>query len=138
MADRRRAGPATLAGRLGAGSAEAGVATVVLPMLVWLATLVAIAAIDLGGYLVAASRAQALADAAALAAATAADPASVGGSGERRATAVVAAGGGRLDACACGAGPEVVVTVSVAVPGLIVPGLGARRVAARASADLAP
>lgn len=138
MAEPRPDAPATVPGRVGRRSAEAGVATVVLPMLVWLATLVAIVAIDLGGYLVAASRAQALADAAALAAATAADPASAGGSGQRRAAAVVAAGGGRLDACACGGGPEVAVTVSVAVPGLIVPGLGARRVAARASADLAP
>ena len=116
---------------------ERGTATVVLPMLVWLATLVALFAIDLGAYLVAASRAQALADAAVLAAVGAA----VDGGPRTPTTSaarVVAAGGGRLERCDCGGGTRSGVVVSVPVPGLLVPSLGASRVSARAEARLVP
>lgn len=116
--------------------AEHGTATLVLPMLVWLATLVALFAIDLGAYLVAASRAQALADSAVLAAvATGVDGS--GRSPSAAAARVVAAGGGRLERCDCGNGRSGVV-VSVPVPGLIVPRLGAGRVSARSEARLVP
>lgn len=116
--------------------AEAGTATLVLPMLVWLATLVALFAIDLGAYLVAASRAQALADAAVLAAVGAGVEGS-GRSPSASAARVVAAGGGRLERCDCGGSGSGVV-VSVPVPGLIVPRLGAGRVSARSEARLVP
>ena len=118
--------------------AEDGAATVMLPMLVWLAALVALFAIDLGAYLVAASRAQALADAAVLAA-VGADVRTSGGSAPASAARVVAAGGGRLERCDCrDGGARALVEVSVAVPGLIVPSLGAARVTARAEARLVP
>lgn len=116
---------------------EDGAATVVLPMLVWLGTLVALFAIDLGAYLVAASRAQALADATVLAAVgVGAD--GVAGSPASAAARVAGAGGGRLERCGCRGGGSADVVVSVPVPGLIVPSLGAGRVSARAEARLVP
>lgn len=118
---------------------ESGIATVTLPMLIWVATLVLIVAIDITAYLVAASRAQALADAAALAAVASDVPGHGTRTGIAEAERVVAAGDGRLEACACAAGSEhAQVTVSVAVPGLVIPSLGAGRVAAEAQAMLAP
>jgi hypothetical protein len=119
---------------------DAGFASLVLPMLLWVATLVAIVTIDIGAYLVAASRAQALADAAALAAVSA-DV--VGGRGVRsprtEAERVVRAGDGRLESCTCAPRSEVATaSVSVSVPGLVIPRLGASRVTADASAMLAP
>lgn len=117
------------------GDGERGVATLLLPMLVWFATLVAVFAIDLGAYLVAASRAQALADAAALAAVAGA---AGSGAGARAASRVVAAAGGRLEECACGGAGRAEVVVSVAVPGLLMPSLGAARVRARSEARLVP
>ena len=121
----------------GAGD-DAGIATVALPMVVWVATLVAVFAIDLGAYLVAASRAQALADATALAA-VASDIRGATRSPLAEARRVAHAGGGSLDRCDCTAGREVArVTVSVEVPGLVLPTLGASRVAADAVAMLAP
>jgi Flp pilus assembly protein TadG len=110
---------------------EAGVATLFLPLLVWITTVAAIVIVDVAAYLVAASRAQHLADAAALAA--------VSGDvrGPRGAAArVVEAGAGSLERCDCVAGRPAEVVVSVAVPGLVIPSLGARRVAASARADL--
>jgi Flp pilus assembly protein TadG len=110
---------------------EAGIATLILPLLVWIATIAAIVVVDVGAYLVAASRAQHLADAAALAA--------VSGDvrGPRGAAArVVEAGAGSLDTCDCVAGRPAEVVVSVAVPGLVIPTLGARRVAAGARAEV--
>lgn len=112
-------------------SDETGVATLFLPLLVWITTLAAIVIVDVGAYLVAASRAQHLADAAALAA--------VSGDvrGPRGAAArVAAAGAGSLESCDCIAGRPVEVVVSVAVPGLVIPNLGARRVAASARAGV--
>ena len=116
---------------------QAGLATVVLPMLLWLATLAAIALIDLGAYLVAASRAQTLADAAALAAVSA-EATLLGTPGAHgEAQRVVAAGGGVLEHCACRPGSHRArVAVSVEVPGLVIPRLGAGRVVAEAAAVL--
>ena len=118
---------------------EAGTASVVLPMLVWLATLAAVALIDLGAYLVAAARAQALADAAALAAVSS-EVTAVASRGPRGdAERVVAAGAGELESCDCRAGSRrASVAVSVEVPGLVIPRLGAGRVRADATAVLAP
>jgi hypothetical protein len=118
---------------------EGGIATIALPMLIWVATLVAVVVIDVAAYLVAASRAQALADAAALAAVSSEIPGSDARSGTAEAERVVAAGRGRLEACDCRRGTEHAhVRVSVEVPGLVIPTLGAARVAAEAQAMLAP
>lgn len=109
---------------------ELGMATLVLPMLVWLATLCAIAVIDVGAYLVAAARAQSLADHTALAAAS-----SLGGEQPiRSADAVAVRGGGQLEVCDCDDAAQVSVRVSVPVPGLVIPRLGAARVVADATA----
>lgn len=118
---------------------EAGTASLVLPMLLWLATLAAVALIDLGAYLVAAARAQALADAAALAAVSS-EVTLAGSAGPRsEAARVAAAGAGALEACACPSGSRrAEVAVSVKVPGLVIPRLGAGRVRAEAAAVLAP
>lgn len=117
--------------------AECGAATVVLPLVVWFATLVAIGLVDMTGYLLAASRAQALADAAALAAVSAdavVDPdRTPRGNAER----VTNAGGGDLERCACARGRAETI-VSVSVPGLFLPSIGAMRVRAGARAALAP
>jgi hypothetical protein len=122
----------------GAGTDEAGGVTLVLPMLLWVATLVAIVTIDIAGYLVAASRAQALADAAALAAVSADVPLDGGLVPVAEADRVVRAGNGQLELCVCVPGAErAQVTVSVPVPGLVIPRYGAARVAADASAVLA-
>jgi len=116
---------------------EHGIATVALPMLLWIATLAAIAVIDLGGYLTAAARAQSLADAVALAAVSADHEASSGVVKVREADRVAVAGGGQLVACACGTGTgRAEVGVSVPVPGLVLPTLGASRVTAEATAEL--
>lgn len=133
----RRRGIATA--RAATGRQQEGAATVVLPLVLWTATLVAVVVIDIGAYFVAASRAQALADAAALAAVSAdvvgTRPASPGAEARR----VVRAGDGQLEDCACTRGAErATVSVSVAVPGLVIPTLGAARVTAEASAVLAP
>jgi len=118
---------------------EDGVATVVLPLVLWTATLVAVVVIDIGAYLVAASRAQTLADAAALAAVSADVVGARAGSPATEARRVVRAGAGRLEDCHCPRGAErATVAVSVEVPGLVIPTLGAARVTAGASAILAP
>jgi hypothetical protein len=126
-------------GRRRRGGDEAGSASLVLPILLWVATLAAVALVDVAAYLVAASRAQTLADTAALAAVGV--EASVPSSGSPRAQAatVVAAGGGILERCVCTAGSGRAETaVSVPVPGLVVPRLGAGRVEATATAVLTP
>jgi hypothetical protein len=121
------------------GGCEDGTASLTFPLLVWLAALVAVATIDIGAYLVAASRAQALADAAALAAVSADVAPSTGTTPVREADRVVQVGRGWLEECDCRPGRErATVTVSVEVPGLVIPNLGASRVAADASAVLAP
>lgn len=118
---------------------EAGFATVLFPMLVWCATIVAIVAIDITAYFAAASRAQSLADAAALAA-VAPDIRPVGGRSPRaEAARIVAAGGGHLEECVCVRGVEYAqVAASVEVQGLVIPRLGASRVTASAEAVVAP
>ncbi len=116
-----------------------GVATLVLPMLLWVAGLVAVVGIDLGAFLVAAARAQQLADAAALAAVSVDATLGPRGNPTAEATRVAAAGGGELDDCRCSRRDgTAAVTVSVPVPGLVLPSLGARRVAADAQAVLVP
>jgi hypothetical protein len=116
-----------------------GIVSLTLPLLLWLATVVTVVVIDIGGYLVAASRAQTLADHAALAAVSASVVGAAGGGPTSEATTLAVRGGGRLESCECAPRSEVAhVTVSVPVPGLVVPRLGAGRVAADASAVLAP
>jgi hypothetical protein len=103
-----------------------------LPILVWTTLVATVVVVDITGYLVAAARAQQLADATALAAV------SPDVRGPRAVAAELArAGGGLLEACDCpdGAGRAEVV-VSVAVPGMMVPALGAGRVEASARAEL--
>jgi hypothetical protein len=108
--------------------------TLSLPLVLWTAVLAAVVILDLSGYLVAAARAQALADASALAA-VADDVRGARAAAER----VAEAGGGSLEHCDCPAGAgRAQVVVSVAVPGLVVPSLGATRVEATASAELVP
>ena len=125
--------------RVDAENREAGVATLVLPMVLWVATLVAVVTIDIGAYLVAASRAQALADAAALAAVSVDVGALASVSPRDEAARVVRAGNGELESCDCTPGREFAsVRVSTPVPGLVVPSLGASRVTATAQAMLAP
>lgn len=105
------------------------------PLLWWLAVLVAVAAIDVGAYLAAAGRAQGAADAAALAAVATEDVVRPGGPA---AHAVAEANGARLDTCTClPAAGRAQVTVSVEVPGVVVPHLvGDRRITASAAAQL--
>ncbi len=104
--------------------------TLTLPLLLWTAAVAAVVVVDVTGYLVAAARAQAVADAAALAAV--ADDVR----GPRAAaTRVAEAGGASLERCDCGGG-RAEVAVGVPVPGLVVPRLGARRVVATARAGL--
>jgi Flp pilus assembly protein TadG len=114
-----------------------GFATVALPMLLWIGTLAAIAVIDLGAYLTGAARAQALADAVALAAVSADLDGARSRSPIREADRVAVAGGGQLEACTCTSGAgRAAVRVSVAVPGIVLPSLGAGRVGADAAAAL--
>lgn len=132
-------GSVTVLARVRAAGRDEGTVSVVLPLLLWFATVVVVVVIDVGAYLVAASRAQALADGAALAAVSASVPGYDGAGPEAEAARVVTAGRGELEACACPVRAEHArVTVSVPVPGLVVPRIGASRVEADASAVLAP
>lgn len=118
---------------------ESGFSTVLLPYLVWVATLAAIATIDIAAYFVAASRAQSLADAAALAAVAPDIHPGADRTPSEEAARVVRAGDGRLESCTCTRGTEYARTaVSVEVPGLVIPTLGASRVTAEAEAVVAP
>ena len=104
--------------------------TLTVPLLLWTAAVAAVVVLDVTGYLVAASRAQAVADAAALAAV--ADDVR----GPHAAAArIAAAGGASLERCTC-AGRRAEVAVGMPVPGLVVPRLGARRVIATARAEV--
>lgn len=114
-----------------------GAATLVLPLLVWFATLVAIGLVDVTGYLLAASRAQALADAAALAAVSADAVVDPDRTPQGDAERIVAAGGGALERCACARGRADTI-VSLPVSGVFLPSIGATRVRAGARAALAP
>lgn len=98
-----------------------------------------IVTLDATAYLTAASRAHALADAAALAAATVSHPHGEPGDPHTEAGRVAVAGGGRLLACGCPPGATIVeVEVSVAVPAVVITRHAARRVAATARASLVP
>jgi sortase A len=126
-----RAGPAP--------ADQRGSVSLALPLFVWVTTIATIALLDVAAYLVAASRAQSLADAAALAAVSADAAVPPRGDPHRQASSVVAAGAGRLERCDCVAGSgRATAQVSVAVPGLVVPRLGAGRVLATSDAVLAP
>jgi hypothetical protein len=102
-----------------------------LPLVLWVSVVAAVVVLDLTGFVVAAARAQQLADAAALAAVSA----DVRGA-RTAATVLVEAGGGSLVACDCDRAGSAEVIVGVPVPGLIVPRVGARRVEATARAGL--
>jgi hypothetical protein len=115
---------------------EDGTVLVWLPALLVVAVLLGLATLEIGAHLVAIARAAALADAAALAAVSAqVDEPDV--PPHQAAAEVVAAGEGRLEACDCSTGTaRAEVTVSVAVPGIVRPRLGAERQTARATAVL--
>ncbi len=117
---------------------ERGSVLVLLPLLLAATVLVTVVVIEFGGHLVAISRAASLADTAALAAVSA-ETSERANPPWRAAAEVVAAGEGRLDHCDCppGAG-HARVRVSVEVPGLIRPRLGAARQSAESAAVLAP
>ena len=102
-----------------------------LPLALWVAVVSAVVLIDLTGYLVAAARAQQMADSAALAAVSE-DVRGPHGA----AAAVVEALGGSLVACDCDRAGRAEVVVGVAVPGLVIPRVGAGRVEATARAEL--
>lgn len=132
---RRRAGTT---GALGTSGPEdqRGSVLVWLPVLLLLATLVAVVVIEFGGHLVAISRAATLADSAALAAVST-DVSARPGAPRTAALRVVTAGGGRLEACNCPPGARRArVRVSVEVPGVLAPRLGAARQSAEAQAVL--
>jgi hypothetical protein len=141
------AGRTTPSARL---QAEDGLTAFILPLVLWCTVVVAVVVIDIAGYLIAASRAQALADAAALAAVSAVIPDLPGALPPARATRaasdpvreaerVTRAGGGVLERCVCAPGqPDARVSVSVPVRGLVAPTVVARRVEAVAAAVLAP
>jgi len=119
-------------------------------LLLWLTVVAGVAIVDVGAYLVAAARAQQLADAAALAAVSVdaergawnpGPPAPVepgDGSPLAAARRIVEAGDGRLEDCACAHRREAAtVTVSVPVHGVFIPRKAwAQRLTAEASAEL--
>jgi hypothetical protein len=115
---------------------DSGLLATPVLFVVWCSLLVAIAVVDVGAYLVAASRAQGAADAAALAAVAAdlAQPAPP----HVVARSVAGRNRARVEACRCRAGdPRVEVEVSVPVGGLFVARVtGAQRVTATAEAEL--
>lgn len=116
-----------------------GLASVLLPMLLWFATLVTVALIDLTAYLAAAARAQSLADAAALAAVSTEAGLTYTRPPCAEAQRVVDAGDGWLESCVSTPGTaHARASVSLEVPGLVIPRLGASRVTAEAEAVLAP
>lgn len=115
---------------------QRGSVLVWLPTLLVATTLLAVVVIGLGGHLVAISRAATIADSAALAAVSV--DASPGSETPREAAArVVEAGRGRLESCDCRPGARRAgVRVSVPVPGVVWPRLGATRQGAEAEAVL--
>lgn len=117
---------------------EDGLLATPVLFVVWAALLVAVAVIDVGAYLVAASRAQGAADAAALAAVAAdlAQPAPP----HIVARSVAGRNDARVESCDCRAGQDhVEVAVSVRVGGLFIARVtGVQRVTASAEAELVP
>lgn len=116
--------------------AESGLLATPVLLVVWCSLMIAVAVIDVGAYLVAASRAQGAADAAALAAVAAdlADPAPP----LTVARSVAGRNRARVESCSCQAGRgHVEVAVSVEVGGLFIARVtGAQRVTATAEAEL--
>lgn len=118
-----------------APTGEDGLVATPTLLVLWVGLLLTIVVIDVGGYLVAATRAQAAADAAALAAVSA----DLERAPPRDAAASVAArNGARLERCGCRAGAgRAEVEASVPVPGLFVARVtGMQRVTAVAAARL--
>ncbi|GGI07706.1 pilus assembly protein TadG-related protein [Egicoccus halophilus] len=116
---------------------EAGFASFAFPLLLFVTVVAGIALVDVAAYLVAAARAQQAADAAALAAVSV-DVGAGGFDAATEAQRVLVAADARLEACRCRTGSEQAeVTVSVVVPGLLVPSFGAGRVQAVGRAVLA-
>ena len=119
-------------------STEDGTVLVWLPALLVAALLLGLVTLEIGAHLVASARAAALADAAALAAVSA-EIDEPGEPPRQVAERVVAAGDGRLERCDCDpVTRRADVVVSVAVPGLVRPRLGAERQLAHAEAVLTP
>lgn len=123
-------------GRPAPRDGQGGSVLVGVPVMLALVGMLTVVLLELGGQLVAISRASALADAAALAAVAAdADPGD--GSPRLAAERVVRAGGGHLEDCGCPPGTaDAEVAVSVEVPGIATPRLGAGRQLARSRAVL--
>ncbi|WP_211262258.1 pilus assembly protein TadG-related protein [Nitriliruptor alkaliphilus] len=116
------------------GDESGALATPVL-LLVWCGLCLAIVVVDVGAYLVAASRAQGAADAAALAAVAAdlAQPAPP----HIVARSVAGRNRARVESCHCRAGSgRVEVEVSVPVGGVVISRVGMQRVTASAEAEL--
>lgn len=119
---------------------QTGSITTLVGVVVATGALVLLLLVDLTAYLAAASRAQAAADAAALAAIVVADPRGrTAGDPAAVARRVATAADARVDGCVCRVGlAHVRVEASVPVPGLVVPRLAGRRVRATAEAELRP
>lgn len=117
---------------------EDGFLLTAAPAAMMVAIVLTVALVDIGSYLVAAARAQGLADAAALAAVSVeVDRGTV--PPRQVAAALVRRGAGELEACDCRAGSgRVEVAVSVPVDGILVPRLVVQRVTADAAAELTP
>lgn len=114
---------------------ESGALATPVLVVVWCGLCLAIAVVDVGAYLVAASRAQGAADAAALAAVAAdlAQPAPP----HIVARSVAGRNRARVESCDCRAGSgRVEVEVSVPVGGLLISRVGMQRVTASAEARL--
>lgn len=118
-------------------SEDGQAALLLAPMLVAVVML-AVAIVDVTAYLAAASEAQSLADAAALAAVTARDHPATRSDPSGRAHRVAVMGGGRLERCDCGGRGPVEVEVSVEVDAAVITRFAGRRVYAVASAELIP
>ena len=114
-----------------------GTAALLLAPALVAVVMLAVAVVDVTGYLVAASRAQAAADAAALAAATARDHPALPDDPVARARRVADASGARLEHCGCRATSRpVAVEVSVEVHAAVLTRFAGRRVHATAEAEL--
>lgn len=124
------------------GRGEHGSALLVLPVTLVLTSLLLVAVVDITALFAAASRAQALADAAALAAVSVDVPGAAPGRGPvAEADRVIRAEDvdGWLERCHCVPGSEhAEVAVSVPIRGIVLPTIGVQRVTAHASAVLTP
>lgn len=118
---------------------EDGTALLLMAPALVAAAMLAVAVVDVAAYLVAASRAQAAADAAALAAVTARDHPTGAGEPSARAARLAVRAEGRLERCDCYVrGRPVEVEVSVAVHAAVITRFAGDRVHAVARAELSP